>query len=162
MAEPRLTMRTLNPEDLRVLLELNKQLAEQNTVERQELSKEMMEKFLAEEKDPGLLAMGFEDENRNLVGAALLVSDGERLLQWFEDTFNAPETLFVYAVIVVKEAQGKGVGREIMKKIYSMGRILGKSRVMLDVNNRNKRAYDWYLREGFEELASQVYMLKKL
>jgi GNAT superfamily N-acetyltransferase len=162
MNEPRLTMRILDPEDQRVLLELNKQLAEQSTVERQEVSKEMMDMFLAEEKDPGLLAMGFEDENRNLVGAALLVSDGERLQQWFEDTFNAQETLFIYAVVVAKEAQGKGVGGEIMKKIYSMARILGKSQVMLDVNNRNKRAYEWYIREGFEELASQVYMLKKL
>lgn len=162
MVELNITMRSLTSDDERALTEFNKLLSAQNTVERQELSAKEIEMFLKADEDAGLTGMAFEDEDRNLVGIALVVSDPARLKEWFEDTFNADDTLYLYAIVVSEGAQRKGVGKEIMKKVYNMARVLGKTQILLDVNNRNKRAYEWYKREGFEELASQVYMIRRL
>ncbi|MCO4783045.1 MAG: GNAT family N-acetyltransferase [Candidatus Cloacimonetes bacterium] len=57
--------------------------------------------------------------------------------------------------------QSQGLGKILMSDIYEQSIQHGKNDLLLEVNSKTK-AYQFYLRQDFQDLESQVFMKKSL
>ena len=77
-------------------------------------------------------------------------------------SLNVDKTLYLFCMAVKKDYQTKGYGAALWEETMRIAHKHNKEYILLDVNNKNVNAYNWYKRIGFDEIASQVWMLKKL
>jgi ribosomal protein S18 acetylase RimI-like enzyme len=132
-------VRAATPEDLDLLMSL---------VER--LESELPTLPYAE--DPAERERGkVEDIVR--AGVALVAEeDGQAIgyaLARFGD--HGPTTVYVSDLWVDEAARGRGLGRELLRRISEEAAVRGTTHVLLDVDSRNVDALTFYRRLGFEE-----------
>lgn len=60
--------------------------------------------------------------------------------------------LEIHEIAVAPAWQGKGVGRALLKEVFSLGRACGMSLAALWVGEKNYRARSWYKGLGFREI----------
>jgi len=68
-------------------------------------------------------------------------------------------SLEICRIYNVKEAIGKGVGSFLMNACIKEALLLGKTCVWLGVWEKNKRAYLFYKKHGFQQFGQHVFML---
>jgi ribosomal protein S18 acetylase RimI-like enzyme len=87
------------------------------------------------------------------VGVALVAEeDGQAIgyaLARFGD--HGPTTVYVSDLWVDEAARGRGLGRELLRRISEEAAVRGTTHVLLDVDSRNVDALTFYRRLGFEE-----------
>jgi ribosomal protein S18 acetylase RimI-like enzyme len=132
-------VRAATPEDIGLLMSL---------VER--LESELPALPYAE--DPAERERGkVEDMVRD--GVALVAEeDGQAIgyaLARFGD--HGPTTVYVSDLWVDEAARGRGLGRELLRRISEAAAARGTTHVLLDVDSRNTEALTFYRRLGFEE-----------
>ncbi|KAL4986083.1 acyl-CoA N-acyltransferase [Aspergillus falconensis] len=66
----------------------------------------------------------------------------------YEDGY---EVLYCYEIHLTPEAQGQGMGEELMERFESIGRRIGLEKAMLTVFKSNSRAIKFYTRVGYAE-----------
>jgi ribosomal protein S18 acetylase RimI-like enzyme len=84
---------------------------------------------------------------------------GERLgILWFGPGFRGePGTLWLMSIWLEERARGKGLGRELMQLLEREARVLGKTRIELNVFADNAGARSLYESLGFVEMSRQLY-----
>ena len=134
-----MNVRAATPEDLDVLMSL---------VER--LESELPTLPYAE--DPAERERG-KVEDMVRAGVALVAEeDGQAIgyaLARFGD--HGPTTVYVSDLWVDEAARGRGLGRELLRRISEEAAVRGTTHVLLDVDSRNVDALTFYRRLGFEE-----------
>jgi ribosomal protein S18 acetylase RimI-like enzyme len=132
-------VRAATPEDLDLLMSL---------VER--LESELPTLPYAE--DPAERERG-KVEDMVRAGVALVAEeDGQAIgyaLARFGD--HGPTTVYVSDLWVDEAARGRGLGRELLRRISEEAAVRGTTHVLLDVDSRNVDALTFYRRLGFEE-----------
>jgi ribosomal protein S18 acetylase RimI-like enzyme len=85
--------------------------------------------------------------------------NGERLgILWFGPGFRGePGTLWLFDIWIEEHARGKGLGRELMQLLEDEARVLGKTRIELNVFGENARARGLYESLGYGEMSRQMY-----
>lgn len=90
-------------------------------------------------------------------GSALLVADHEQLgvvgvvlLETRRDYFTDEPHGHVAILSVAREAEGQGVGRELLRTAEQWGRAQGFRRLTLAVFTENRRAREFYARQGWQ------------
>ncbi len=71
----------------------------------------------------------------------------------------------LHELVVSKDYQGKGVGRQLMEAALKYAKASGKRRLALWVAEGNERAIEWYRRLGFQPAGKWnvwVRMVKEL
>ena len=76
---------------------------------------------------------------------------GTERLTWDQDTAG------VYGFVVHPDHQGRGIGREILRRVCRQARADGASRVHLEVTVDNDRALNLYASLGFTRVATEDY-----
>ena len=91
-----------------------------------------------------------------IAGCALRVADDERfgvvgvlLLETRRDYFTDEPHGHVAILAVAREAEGQGVGRELLETAEKWGRAQGFRRLTLAVFAENRRAREFYPRQGW-------------
>lgn len=69
------------------------------------------------------------------------------------------QALEIARIYVVSEMIGKGVGRQLMQHSVYIANQKNKQVIWLAVWEKNKRAFEFYLKWGFEIFNSQVFVL---
>ena len=64
---------------------------------------------------------------------------------------HGPTTVYVSDLWVDEAARGRGLGRELLRRISEEAAVRGTTHVLLDVDSRNVDALTFYRRLGFEE-----------
>ncbi|MEO8514803.1 MAG: GNAT family N-acetyltransferase [Ignavibacteria bacterium] len=70
-----------------------------------------------------------------------------------KETINNEEVIFIDAVSVLNEYQGKGLGKNLLKAGLEFAVNYGVKKAMLSVNGENEKAAEMYLKEGFKKEA---------
>ena len=134
-----MNVRAATPDDLDLLMSL---------VER--LESELPTLPYAE--DPAERERG-KVEDMVRAGVALVAEeDGQAIgyaLARFGD--HGPTTVYVSDLWVDEAARGRGLGRELLRRISEEAAVRGTTHVLLDVDSRNVDALTFYRRLGFEE-----------
>lgn len=110
--------------------------------------------------DGGLIGGDIEDFSRiyGSWGAVWRIA----ILSLFERN-SAPGQIVLDGLFVHEEARGRGVGTALIQAVTDHARAVGYSEIRLDVIDRNPRAKQLYLREGFEVVArSRTGMLRPI
>lgn len=68
-----------------------------------------------------------------------------------KENVNGEEVIFIEAIGVLKNYQGKGLGKNILRAGIEFARDLGAKKVMLSVNGENEKAAELYFKEGFRK-----------
>jgi ribosomal protein S18 acetylase RimI-like enzyme len=86
-------------------------------------------------------------------GVALLAEDEGRPFGYALARYgdHGPTTVYVSDLWVDEGARGKGLGRELMRRVAEAATGHGSTHVVLDVDSRNEEAIAFYERLGFEE-----------
>jgi ribosomal protein S18 acetylase RimI-like enzyme len=75
---------------------------------------------------------------------------------------SSPEIFHICNVFVEKDFRGKGFGNKILEKAEKYSKKHGAKELRLTVEKRNKFAYDWYKRHGFEEISEYEEYPKRI
>ena len=102
---------------------------------------------------------GFEHPNKlNLEWIKKRVNQGDEFYVFSEDSKIIGFVCFqpdfargskLHFISVLREEQGKGVGKKLVEKIEELTRNLGKNKIYLYVHQKNKKAIDFYLKNDF-------------
>lgn len=155
-------IRKLKNSDYPVVKEINEVLKEVSIVERQWLSEGERKFMFARGRTRYSESRIIENDQKVPIGFLFTIFDKDKLRDWLVDSFDIDHTLYLYCLAVKKEYQYKGYGAALWEETLRIAIKHHKKYILLDVNSKNAKAYSWYRRLGFEELASQVWMLKKL
>ena len=68
-----------------------------------------------------------------------------------------PRTLYLWHIFLDEKARGRGIGRELMRRLEKEARSEGRTRIELNVFADNARARDLYASLGYAEMSSQMY-----
>jgi mycothiol synthase len=68
-----------------------------------------------------------------------------------KETDNGEESIFIEAVGVLNDYQGRGLGRNILRAGVEFAKDFGVKKAMLSVNAENEKAVQLYLNEGFKK-----------
>ena len=98
------------------------------------------------ERNPGLSRVA--EENGIIVGAALCGHDGRR--GW------------IYHLAVATEYRGKGVGKLLLDDCVRGLRAAGLKRAIILVAGDNPAGHEFWLRNGWEDIAGAIPMTKEL
>ena len=63
--------------------------------------------------------------------------------------YKCPKSGEISELIISKEARGKGIGKQLMKKIENYFKSIDCEYVFLDVFAYNKNAVEFYKKEGY-------------
>ena len=69
------------------------------------------------------------------------------------------DTLFIYDIEVIAERRGEGFGRRLMELVEVEGRVMGLSRIELNVHADNGVARSLYESAGYREMRRQMVKL---
>lgn len=69
------------------------------------------------------------------------------------------DTLFIYDIEVITERRGEGFGRRLMELVEVEGRVMGLSRIELNVHADNDVARSLYESAGYREMRRQMVKL---
>lgn len=100
--------------------------------------------------------------NKNIIGFYWLYYNPDYFQKNFNNHYNLDNLIYLLAIAIHPDYQGKGLGRLLLRNIYEFARENSMNRILLDVALSNKEAYEWYLREGFIEAEKQIYMIKEI
>jgi mycothiol synthase len=115
------------------------------------LSPEMFEEFKLEE---GYLNDGF-----------MLLWHKEKpigTMQLLEEKENSKPVLYIHALGVQPEYQGKGLGKNLLRAALDFGKKNGYVSAVLSVNAENEGAANLYLKEGFKKTELYICYNKSL
>jgi ribosomal protein S18 acetylase RimI-like enzyme len=86
-------------------------------------------------------------------GIALLAEDEGRAVAYALARFgdHGPTTVYVTDMWVEHSHRGRGLGRDLLRRIAAQAAERGSTHVVLDVDSKNTAAIAFYLRLGFEE-----------
>ncbi|WP_052807416.1 GNAT family N-acetyltransferase [Risungbinella massiliensis] len=77
-----------------------------------------------------------------------------------KEFFTQLDQAFILSLVVIEEAQGKGIAQKLMKFAEDWARKRGLEQICLNVFRSNDRAYDLYRYLGYE--VETVKMVKEL
>ncbi len=86
--------------------------------------------------------------------AVVSVWQGERLVGFGRATSDGPFRAVLWDVVVARDQQGKGFGRQLVEALLAMPAVAGAERVYL----MTTKGKDFYKRLGFHEVADQRLM----
>lgn len=72
-------------------------------------------------------------------------------MQLESETDDGKKTLFIEAVSVLPEYQGRGLGKNLIRSSLEFALKNGYDKAMLSVNAENENASNLYLNEGFKK-----------
>jgi ribosomal protein S18 acetylase RimI-like enzyme len=86
-------------------------------------------------------------------GIALLAEDGGTAVAYALARFgdHGPTTVYVTDMWVERSHRGRGLGRDLLRRVAEQAAERGSTHVVLDVDSKNAAAITFYLRLGFEE-----------
>jgi ribosomal protein S18 acetylase RimI-like enzyme len=86
-------------------------------------------------------------------GIALLVEDEGSAVAYALARFgdHGPTTVYVTDMWVERSHRGRGLGRDLLRRVAEQAAERGSTQVVLDVDSKNAAAITFYLRLGFEE-----------
>ncbi|MFC4411473.1 GNAT family N-acetyltransferase [Chungangia koreensis] len=79
-----------------------------------------------------------------------------------EDIYNEESVLNIGPLALIPDHQGKGLGRQLLRKALTFGQSIGLPKAVLSANADNERAVQLYTKEGFikeEALVCYTYKL---
>lgn len=97
----------------------------------------------------------------------LLAEENEKILGMILGEFRQkPEReksqiIIIHNFGVFKEIRGQGIGKMLMNEFYKECKIRGIEEIKLGVFNKNKTAYEFYERYGFEPLEQKMSLMIK-
>jgi len=65
------------------------------------------------------------------------------------------ETCEIHRIGVKKEFQGKGIGGELLKRLIKLSKERGAKQIILEVNEKNRKAISLYRRFGFIKISER-------
>ena len=80
----------------------------------------------------------------------LAVRDNGELCGYIAIKPESGDRLFLSKLYLRSDKRGRGIGAEMLERVFEEGRALGKERVYLTVNKHNDRAIAVYKKTGFE------------
>lgn len=90
----------------------------------------------------------------NVLAGYVKLRDGEK-----PQELQELQALEIARIYVISEMIGKGVGRHLMQHSVHIANQKNKQVIWLAVWEKNKRAFEFYLKWGFEIFNSQVFVL---
>lgn len=127
-------------------------------VQSEEFRGQLLSQFIEWEKQGFASCKVVYNEENELVAYFLLILNEELMDQFFYHSQERNSHCSYLAQIAVKkEAQGKGLGLQLMQLIQEISLQNGKKRLVLEVHSESL-AYQWYRQLGFEEICSQVFL----
>lgn len=86
-------------------------------------------------------------------GIALLAEDEGSAVAYALARFgdHGPTTVYVTDMWVERSHRGRGLGRDLLRRVAEQAAERGSTHVVLDVDSKNAAAITFYLRLGFEE-----------
>ena len=82
----------------------------------------------------------------------IVAVDSDERIVGYAGLFNAGSDADIQTVAVAPDAQGRGIGRLLLRSLLDTARSRGSSRVFLEVRSDNASAIAMYLAHGFEQL----------
>lgn len=88
----------------------------------------------------------------------LIASEGDKAMGFasYELHYLGIPDLKIHKLYILPEAQGKGIGKKIMTYLELTGKKSGMDNLVLNVNKYNKKAYQFYLSQGFTKIRDEV------
>jgi ribosomal protein S18 acetylase RimI-like enzyme len=125
-------------------------------------TKENMDKFMREQFSTRQL-MAEVGEPGNIFLLAYSENKPAGYVRLREDN-NPPElknlpSIEIARIYAVKEMIGKGVGNALMKRSLAIAREKNKQVIWLGVWEKNQRAIDFYISQGFEKFSEHPFIL---
>ncbi|TGB03568.1 GNAT family N-acetyltransferase [Halobacillus salinus] len=102
---------------------------------------------------------GMENDEEYLEGGIFLLYHGEKpvgIVRSSKDVHNNEDVLDIGPLALIPEYQGKGLGRQLLRKALEFGKSKGLPKAVLCVNADNEQAVHLYTKEGFEKEESLV------
>lgn len=84
------------------------------------------------------------------------------VVRTIEDFHNDETVLNIGPLALIPEYQGKGLGRQLLRKALSFGKSIGLPKAVLSANADNERAVQLYTKEGFIKEESLVCYTHRL
>lgn len=94
---------------------------------------------------------------------------GEEIIYWlaasekvvqgfmaFEPQHPTQSQVKIHKLYILPTAQGKGIGRKLIKKLVSFGHANQFENITLNVNKNNHPATNFYKRQGFKKIKEEV------
>ena len=81
---------------------------------------------------------------------SLVAKEDGKLVGYVLASVSVPEGE-IYSIAVKQDQEGHGIGHQLLEAALAKLRERGVSRVLLEVEDGNERAYNLYLRVGFQE-----------
>ncbi len=97
-----------------------------------------------------------------IIGFYWLFYDNEYFRKYYHSRYMNDDTVYLLAIAVDNAFQKRGLGKILIENIYEFTQKLGKRRILLDVASSNRNACSWYQKEGFDEVETQMFMVKEL
>ena len=101
------------------------------------------------------LLRGLLDTRRD----ALVVEDGGSVLGYADVLEEPPGACELMRIYVDPVAQGRGLGRALLREAAGAARRRGVSSLSVAVDRRNRRAQAWYRRQGFRPAGRATFEL---
>jgi ribosomal protein S18 acetylase RimI-like enzyme len=86
-------------------------------------------------------------------GVALIAEENGTAVGYTLARYGGPATAYVADLWVESEARGRGIGRELLRRVSDTALAHGSTHLVLDVDSTNREAIAFYERLGFEESA---------
>lgn len=151
-------IRNMKYSDLPHIKKINdKTLNKQGKLEKQGISDKGFDSLFDKHSTPRVL-----DLNGKIIGFYWLYYSPDFFKKYFNDHYNLTDTAYLIAIAIDSKYQNKGLGKLLMNDIYEFAKKNNKDKILLDTAYSNKRAYSWYLKEGFYEADKQIFMLKDM
>lgn len=105
--------------------------------------------------------MVLEDTDGQVLAYYILLLSPETISFFYTEVENMPKVAYLAQIVVASKIRYNGLGCELMDAIQKTCLDFGKNKLVLEVNSRAPALY-WYVKQGFAEIGSQVFLEKKL
>lgn len=78
------------------------------------------------------------------------------LVRSISDSYNKESVINIGPIAIIPEYQGKGLGRQLVRKALQFGNSIGIPKAVLSANADNERAVHLYTKEGFKKEESLI------
>ena len=158
----KVNVRPLKNTDFEIVKKLNDELVPVSTIIPEKLSAQQLKTMFRRGRTKFSESRIVETDKGSAIGFLYTVYDGDFLRKKFINVMDLDNTLYLFCIAIKKAYQNKGYGKLLWEETMKIAEKHNKSNVLLCVNNRNEIAHAWYKRLGFFELASTVWMVKKM